>query len=250
MSNKIFPTNSVFKEHLAPPSHNLLLRTKIWRFKMSFYINNNNTCRPGGLSGNPSSGLCEKALIEVTKVFDACRQQMVETGLTLALTDLNPASPTLPLTFISATTLIDNPATISDVIIDRIEQRPNFANVTGTVTVPIQVNYRDANGTLGVANSTITVPESVIMFVPQPSVTPLDVTVFATFNSTIGSINAEGNTATVTGCLNIILKISAKVDILVPSYGYPVIPPCRQAETQICPGTGDLPLFPTAINNS
>ena len=187
---------------------------------MSFYINNNNTCRPGGLSGNPSSGLCEKALIEVTKVFDACRQQMVETGLTLALTDLNPASPTLPLTFISATTLIDNPATISDVIIDRIEQRPNFANVTGTVTVPIQVNYRDANGTLGVANSTI------------------------------GSINAEGNTATVTGCLNIILKISAKVDILVPSYGYPVIPPCRQAETQICPGTGDLPLFPTAINNS
>ena len=217
---------------------------------MSFYINNNNTCRPGGLSGNPSSGLCEKALIEVTKIFDACRQQMVETGLTLALTDLNPASPTLPLTFISATTLIDNPATISDVIIDRIEQRPNFANVTGTVTVPIQVNYRDANGTLGVANSTITVPESVIMFVPQPSVTPLDVTVFATFNSTIGSINAEGNTATVTGCLNIILKISAKVDILVPSYGYPFIPPCRQAETQICPGTGDLPLFPTAINNS
>lgn len=215
---------------------------------MSFYINNNNTCRPGGLSGNPSSGLCEKALIEVTKVFDACRQQIVESGLTLTLTNLDPANPTLPLTFISATTILDNPATISDVVIDRLDQRPNFANVSGTVTIPIQVQYRDASGVLGTATSTITVPENVIMFVPQPSITPIDVSVFATFTATIGSINAEGNTATVTGCLNIILKVTAQVDILVPSYGYPVIPPCRQAESQVCPGSGELPLFPTAIN--
>ena len=215
---------------------------------MSFYINNNNTCRPGGLSGNLTNGLCEKALIEVTKVFDACRQQIVESGLALTLTDFDPAGPALPLTFISATTVVDDPATISDVIIDRIEQRPNFANVSGTVTVPILINYRDANGVLGTARSTITVPENVILFVPQPSVTPIDVKVFATFTSTIGSINAEGTVATITGCLNIIIKVTAEVDILVPSYGYPVIPPCQQAETQICPGPGDLPLFPTAIN--
>lgn len=214
---------------------------------MSFYINNNNACRPGGLSGNPSSGLCEKALIEVTKVFDACRQQLVESGLSLTLSDFNPAGPTLPLTFISATTSLTDPATISDVVIDRIDQRPNFANVSGTVTVPVVVQYRDANGVLGTATATITVPENVIMFVPQPSVIPLEVSVFATFNATIGSINAEGTVATVTGCLNIILKVTAQVDILVPSYGYPVIPPCQQAETQICPGPGELPLFPTAL---
>lgn len=229
--------------------HNLLLRLKIYlEVKMSFYINNNNTCRPGGLSGNPSSGLCEKALIEVTKVFDACRQQLVESGLTLTLTNFEPANPTLPLTFISATTTVDNPAVISDVIIDRIEQRPNFANVSGTVTVPVVIQYRDANGVLGTARSTIVVPESVILFVPQPSVTPIDVKVFATFTSTIGSFNAEATTATVTGCLNLIIKVTADVDILVPSYGYPVIPPCQQAETQICPGPGELPLFPTAIS--
>lgn len=214
---------------------------------MSFYINNNNACRPGGLSGNPSSGLCEKALIEVTKVFDACRQQLVESGLSLTLSDFNPAGPTQPLTFISATTGLTDPATISDVVIDRIDQRPNFANVSGTVTVPVVVQYRDANGVLGTATATITVPENVIMFVPQPSVMPLEVSVFATFNATIGSINAEGTVATVTGCLNIILKVTAQVDILVPSYGYPVIPPCQQAETQICPGPGELPLFPTAL---
>ena len=214
---------------------------------MSFYINNNNACRPGGLSGNPSSGLCEKALIEVTKVFDACRQQLVESGLSLTLSNFNPAGPTQPLTFISATTSLTDPATISDVVIDRIDQRPNFANVSGTVTVPVVVQYRDANGVLGTATATITVPENVIMFVPQPSVMPIEVSVFATFNATIGSINAEGTVATVTGCLNIILKVTAQVDILVPSYGYPVIPPCQQAETQICPGPGELPLFPTAL---
>lgn len=218
-----------------------------WRFKMSFYINNNNNCRPGGLCGNPTNGLCEKALIEVTKVFDACRQQIVESGLALTLSDFNPANPTLPLTFISATTSLTDPATISDVVVDRIEQRPNFANVSGTVTIPIIVQYRDANGVLGTAKSTITVPENVILFVPQPSVTPLDISVFATFTSTIGSINEEGTVATVTGCLNIIIKVTAQVDILVPSYGYPVIPPCQQAETQVCPGPGELPLFPTAL---
>lgn len=215
---------------------------------MSFYINNNNTCRPGGLSGNLTNGLCEKALIEVTKVFDACRQQIVESGLNLTLSNFNPAGPALPLTYISATTDPNNPATINNVIIDRIDQRPNFANVSGTVTVPIVVTYRDANGVIGTATATITTQENVILFVPQPSVTPIDIRVFASFNSTIGSINAEGTVATVTGCLNIIIKVTAEVDILVPSYGYPVIPPCQQAETQICPGPSDLPLFPTAIN--
>lgn len=214
---------------------------------MSFYINNNNTCRPGGLCGNPSNGLCEKALIEVTKVFDACRQQTVESGLSLALSNFNPASPTTPLTFISATSSLTNSATINDVIIERIDQRPNFANVSGNVTIPITVQYRDANNIVGTATSNITLPISVLMFVPQPSVTPINVTVFATFSSTIGSINQDGTTATVTGCLNLIIKVTADVDILVPSYGYPVIPPCQQTETQICPGPGDLPLFPTAI---
>ena len=214
---------------------------------MSFYINNSNTCRPGGLCGNPSNGLCEKALIEVTKIFDACRQQIVESGINLTLTDFNPASPTLPLTYISATTTPGSQATISDVVIDRLEQKPNFANVSGTVTVPITVQYRDANGVLGTASSSITVPENVIMFVPQPSITPIDIKVYSTFTSTIGTINAEGTTATVTGCLNIILKVTAQVDILVPSYGYPSIPPCQQAETQICPGPGELPIYPTAI---
>ncbi|MDD4111113.1 MAG: hypothetical protein PHS54_06195, partial [Clostridia bacterium] len=107
---------------------------------MSFYINNPNSCRPGGLSGNPLTGLCEKALIEVTKVFDACRRQTTEIGLTLPLSNFSPVGPVLPLTYISATQA--NSATVSDVVIDRIPQRPNFANVSATITIPIIVSYR------------------------------------------------------------------------------------------------------------
>lgn len=213
---------------------------------MSFYINNNNSCRPGGICGNPVTGLCEKALIQVTKVFDACKRQTTEIGLSLPLTNFDPAGPVLPLTYISASTT-DVLPTVSNVVIDRISQRPNFANVSATITVPIIVSYRDANGVIGSAESSITLSESVVLFVPQPSATPIRVEAFASFITTTGNINMEGNEATVTGCLTVIIKITADVDILVPSYGYPVIPSCKMTQEQICPPENELPLFPTAI---
>lgn len=213
---------------------------------MSFYINNPSNCRPGGLYGNPVTGLCEKALIEVTKIFDACKMQTTEIGLVLPLSNFDPVGPTLPLTYISATTTGATP-TVSDVVIDRIPQRPNFANVSATVTVPVLVSFRDANGALGTAESSIVVTENVVLFIPQPSETPINITAFASFTSTIGTIDGTGTVATVTGCLTIILKVVAIVDILVPSYGYPVIPPCQATQNQICPTESELPLFPTAV---
>ena len=215
---------------------------------MSFYINNNNQCRPGPACGNVTNGICEKALIEVRKVFDACRSTTTETGLTVTLSNFDPAGPTLPLTFISAASDPANPATVSNVVIDRIDSRPNFANVSATVSIPIVVSYRDANGVLGTADATVTEQKNVILFVPQPSITPVEITAFGVFSSTIGTINAEGTTATLTGCIQIILKVVATVDLLVPSYGYPVIPPCQQSQTTVCPGISELPLFPTAVS--
>lgn len=214
---------------------------------MSFYINNNNQCRPGPICGNATSGLCEKALIEVRKVFDACRSIVSDTGITVTLSNFDPASPTTPLTFISAASDPENPATVTNVVIDRIDGRPNFANVSATVNIPIVVSYRDANGTLGTADATVTEQRNVVLFVPQPSVTPVEITTFAAFSSSIGTINTEGTSATLTGCIQIILKVVATVDMLVPSYGYPVIPPCQQSQSTVCPGIADLPLFPTAI---
>ena len=216
---------------------------------MSFFINNNNSNRPGPICGNPTSSLCEKALIETTKVFDACLSQTTEPGVILNLTGNNPINPTFPLTFISAEANPNSPATISDLSITRLADRPNFANITGNVTIPLVVTYRDSNGILGTATSSTTFPFATVLFYPQPSLHPVSVEVTAQLRSQIGTYTGE-NQFTVTGCLQIIIKVVANVLILVPSYGYPTIPPCQIEEVNVCPGVFDSPIFPSSIQNN
>jgi len=213
---------------------------------MSFFINNNNLNRPGPLNNNPTMGLCEKVLIETRKVFDACLLQTTETGIILTTTDYSPADPALPLTYISTESDLDNPATITDVVISRDTERPNFATVTGNVTIPVVVSYRDASGIVGTANSSITYPVSALLYVPQPSLNPIEIEVLASFRSQVGSYTGP-NTFTVTGCLKIIIKVVATVMLLIPSYGYPIIPPLQVGEANACPGIFDTPIFPTSI---
>ncbi len=85
---------------------------------------------------------------------------------------------------------------------------------------------------------------------PQPSLSPINITATATFASTIGTFSGE-NTFTVTGCIQILLKVTAVVDLLVPSFGYPVVPPCQQAPANsACQALADLPLYPTATSSN
>ncbi len=214
---------------------------------MSFYINNNNPNRPGPISGNVVNGICEKILIETTKVFDACICSSTETGIVLQATDFLPADPVLPLTFVSAENTPNTTATVSDLVVDRLETCPNYANVSFTLTIPITVTYRDATGTLGTATTTITVQKTAILFVPQPSLSPVNILATASFSSQIGSFTTP-SAFTVTGCIQVIVKVVSVVDVLVPSYGYPVLPPCQQAPQSTCPGLADLPIYPTASN--
>ena len=194
---------------------------------MSFFINNENGARPGPINGNPLNGICERILVETTKVFDACLSQSTETGVVLPVTNFNPANPTFPLTYVSSQATTSQ-ATISDLIIDRIDSCPNYANVSATITIPVTVTYRDANGILGTGTSTVTVQKRVILFVPQPSISPINITATVVLTSDIGTYISD-STFSVTLCLQIILKVTSVVDVLLPSYGYPYIPPCRQA---------------------
>lgn len=213
---------------------------------MSFFINNNNPNRPGSICNNPTNGLCEKALIETTKVFDACLSQSTESGVVISVTDFDPDNPVLPLTFISTEADPENPAFISDLIVTRLNDRPNFANITGNVTIPLIVTYRDANGVIGTGTSSVTYPINTVLFYPQPSLHPTRVEVTANFRSQIGTFSGD-NTFTITGCLQIIIKVVADVLLLIPTYGYPTIPPCQASEVNVCPGVFDSPLFPSSL---
>ena len=87
-----------------------------------------------------------------------------------------------------------------------------------------------------------------MLFVPQPSLSPVDIKVNALFTSNIGTFTPDSS-FTVTGCFQILVKVTAVVDLLVPSFGYPVIPPCQACTNcNTCPGIDDLPLYPTASN--
>lgn len=213
---------------------------------MSFYTDSRQGIFPG-TTNNITNGLCERICIQATKVFDACINQLQFDNYQLTITDLSP-TPTFPLTFISAYSSATNPATVSNVVITRFDDRPNFSRVQATVSIPVVVTYTDANNISGTAQGVITVNEDVVMYVPQPALTPINIVAFGSVVSTSGTYVNE-NTFSITACITVILKVVAEVDVLVPSYGYCPIPPCTPyTQDEVCPGVFDTPLYPTAVS--
>ena len=213
---------------------------------MSFYSGTRQGNFPGPIQGNPLNGLCEKAVIQTTKVFDACMKQLQDNGVALTLTDFTPADPTTPLTFISCQSNAEG-ITVSNVVVDRFDDRPCFARVSADVTLPITVTYTDANGVMGTAQTTYTVSNDVVLYVPQPSIVPYRVEGFGSAICTNGSISDE-NILTTNLCVTLILKIVVDADILIPTYGYAQIPPCQDFSQDTCTGFFELPLYPAQQN--
>ncbi len=216
---------------------------------MSFFSNFQSDKCPGSISGNPLTGMCEKVCIQAQKIFDACIKQIQIENYSLTLTDMIPGDPTYPLTFISArsTTSTGN---ITSLNIDRLADKPGCARVQATVSIPVEVLYTDANGVEGVAQSTISVSEDVLLFVPAPSIMPYKATAEVSAVCAEGTFNAESGTFVVNACVTTILKIAIDVEILVPSYGYCAIPPAQDYSQEVCAGFFELPLYPQGKNCS
>ncbi len=211
---------------------------------MSFYTNNRNSvCCPGPICGNPLNGLNEKVCIHTKKVFDSCMRQITDEGVVVTVSNLSPADPTLPLTYVGASSV--TPTTITNLAVERLSDRPNYARVSGTANIPLLVDYNDANNIAGVGTSSVTVPFDVIMFVPQPSVIPYEIEAYGNAVSTIGTYTCN-TTFTITLCITLILRVVVEADLCVPSYGYCEIPPCTEFTQEVCSGVFELPLYPRA----
>ena len=210
---------------------------------MSFCNNNSTPDRcPGNISGNPMNGLCEKVCIQTVKIFDAC---MMQTSIdsTVALTNLSPANPTLPLTFVSGRST-SSTGTITSLTIAPIADRPGLSRVTTTVSIPIQIAYTDANGVQGTGTSSVSISLDVVMCVPTGSVITPNVAATVNMTSPRGAYVSD-YTFSITSCVTVILSVQAPVNLLVPSYGYCKIPPCTEFSQDACQGVFDLPLFPS-----
>lgn len=208
---------------------------------MSFYLNDCNTKKPMCLRGN-SSGPCEKILIEVPRVFDACLLRDENINYVLNLTNFTPANPTYPLTFVSATN--NGASTITSTTYDNTDCRGNFSRVTVGITVPVTVSYTDSAGVSGTATGTINITKCAILVVPQDGLVGVSTSVQVNFFSSIGSFTGE-TTVSITGCMQVIIKIVATVDVLVPSYGYPCIPMCNECSPSSCNVIFNEPIYPT-----
>ena len=209
---------------------------------MSFFCNFQSDKCPGQITGNPLNGLCEKVCIEVKKVFDACMQQSQLNGVVLNICNLTPASPTYPLTFVSAKS-VTSKGCISNLLVEPLTERENAARVKADITIPVSVAYTDANGVEGVATASVTVTKDVILNVPAASIMPYSVEAVVSLVSTLGTYSGE-NQFTIDCCVSIIMKIVMEVELLVPSYGYAQIPPCQEYTQEVCAGFFELPMYP------
>jgi len=209
---------------------------------MSFYSGNRQGNFPGPITNNPLNGICEKAVIQTKKVFDACMKQIQLNNEVLTISNFQPANPVFPLTFTGCQSNSTG-TTVSNVVVDRFDDRPCFARVTVDVNVPITITYTDANGVVGTGEGVVTVPNDVVLYVPQPSIVPYQIEAFASAICSDGSFN-DSDTLTTSLCITIIIKVVVDADILIPTYGYAQIPPCQEFAQDTCTGFFDLPLFP------
>ena len=134
-------------------------------------------------------------------------------------------------------------------VIDR-QQDKRCARVQGTVTLPVEVLYTDAHGVDGSATGTVSIPVDVLLYIPAPSIIPFSVSAVASVVAPEGTFVSVTEGFTVSLCVTVILRVSMPVEILVPSYGYCVIPPAQEYSQEVCEGFFELPLYPQAKPNA
>ena len=229
---------------------------------MSFYSykNANSTHCPCTLSSNEIlSGLNERVCIQVQRVYDSClyQEQLSEQRITLVSYGLVPCGcdqnadactqPVMPITFESCRSTTTE-GTIRNLSVERLCDRPCFARVKGQIDVPIDILFSDANGREYIGRGVVTVDRDVLLSVPDESIVPY------TIEAMVSAICVSGtyvgnNIFELEVCVTVVLKVLAKVEMLVPSYGFCEVPPCEEFASQVCDEFFSLPLFPQALCN-
>ncbi len=192
----------------------------------------------------------EKICIQGKKVFDACMKQITLQQITVSVTDVNPPTPALPLRFVSCRSTTTE-GIVDNLVVERLQERPKYGRVQADIVVPVEVTYIDSNNEEGRGTGTVTVPVDVVMYLPEPSIIPYKI------EAGVSAVSPEGQysqTQEIDGvtyylfvincCVTAILKVTMDVELIVPSYGYAVIPPCQEYTEEVCSGYFELPLYP------
>jgi hypothetical protein len=150
-----------------------------------------------------------------------------------------------PITFESCRSTTTE-GTIRNLTVDRLCDRPCFARVRATIDAPIDILFTDANGREYIGRGVVTVDRDVLLSIPDESIVPY------TIEAMVSAICVSGtyvgnNIFELEVCVTVVLKVLAKVEILVPSYGFCDVPPCEEFADSVCDEFFSLPLFPQAL---
>lgn len=122
---------------------------------------------------------------------------------------------------------------ISNLSIERMCDRPQFARVRCTVDVPIDVLFVDQRCQEWMGRSVLHVDKDVLLCIPDDSIIPFTleslVSAICVSGTYIGNCQFE-----ITICVTVVLKVLAEVDIMVPTYGFCEIPPCEEYSEAVC----------------
>ncbi|MDO4865047.1 MAG: hypothetical protein Q4C10_00690 [Clostridia bacterium] len=132
---------------------------------------------------------------------------------------------------------------ISNLSIERMSDRPQFARVRCTVDVPLDVLFLDQRCQEWMGQTVVKVDKDILLCIPDDSIIPF------TLESLVSAICVSGSyigncAFDITVCVTVVLKVLAEVDILIPTYGFCQVPPCEEFAEQICDEFFSLPLFP------
>ena len=227
---------------------------------MSFYSykNANPSCCPGTISGNALDGLDEKVCIQVQRVYDSCLQQEQLDSRDITITSyaqvvnncaggdttVPPTAPVPPIQFESCRSSAAD-IDVSNLTVERLADRPCFARVRGYIDIPIDILFTDSRCVEYIGKGTVTVNRDVLLAVPDDSIVPFNLEGMASAVCVAGTYRGN-NVFRLTVCVTVVLKVLARVEILVPSYGFCTIPPCEEFADSVCDEFFSLPLFPPA----
>ncbi len=132
---------------------------------------------------------------------------------------------------------------ITNLSVDRLCDRPQFARVKGDVSIPIDVLFIDQRCQEWMGQATVRVTKDVLLAIPDESIVPF------TIESLVSAICVSGRYIgncrfEITICVTIVLKILAQVEVMIPSYGFCDIPPCEEFAESVCDEFFSLPIFP------
>ena len=132
---------------------------------------------------------------------------------------------------------------ISNLSVERMTDRPQFARVRCTVDVPLDVLFLDQRCQEWMGQTVVKVDKDILLCIPDDSIIPF------TLESLVSAICVSGSyigncTFDITVCVTVVLKVLAEVDILIPTYGFCQVPPCEEFAENVCDEFFSLPLFP------